>query len=189
MEQQPYLYFRATISSNRSVIVSGYQPFVGLQEETAWAISEVRKELAEGEQIVHLDRYIFGNGDDLGHWDEITTAFRLGRFRTVLIDDVPATFGSWKGNGDGTATFIDTRRKPQGSFPKHHAFVLKSDLAARQRFAAYEKAEQEARDRAEQEAAEADAAAEMAGERAREDAGFWEARGQEDYEASLGIER
>ncbi|MCX5066713.1 hypothetical protein OOJ91_12565 [Micromonospora lupini] len=39
----------------------------------------------------------------------------------------------------------------------------------------------------EEDAAEADHAAELAGERALEDAGYWAARAQEDHEAAMGV--
>lgn len=189
MDQQPYLYFRATVGTGRSVIASGYQPFEDLQAQVAWAVAEVRKELAPGEEIASLDRYTFGTDDATGHWDEITTAHRLRRGRSVLIDGEWVVLGYWKGQGDGRAILADVKHAERGIFTRDQAFVLRPDRAAQARFAAYEKAEQEARDRAEQEVAEADAAAEMRNERWFEDRGYEDARAQERWEAEHGITR
>jgi hypothetical protein len=104
-------------------------------------------------------------------WELLTNAFRLAKGDQVFLQGEWATFDHWVGRGNGLAFFVDPKGRVQGAFEKGDVFVQRSweDILG----------EREARDEYD---------AETAYERHLENAGYNEARLQEDMERAQGIE-
>lgn len=189
------LYFRAVVQakdgSTRNFAIGGYEDIDDLQEQVAWAMPEILRR-AEGDAIVTLDRRPDVEDTEDEQWEELTTAFRLRRGQRVRFVSRRGgfflrTFDHWRPCGNGTAYFVDTRGNAAGPFSKQHVFVLDGDMDALERHAEWERITERIRQEEAEEEAKAERDAEMAYERHLEDAGYEDARAQEDYERSLGI--
>jgi len=104
-------------------------------------------------------------------WEQLTSAFRLAKGDQVLLQGEWVVFDRWVFRGHGLAFFVDPKGRVQGTFEKDDVFVLRpwEDIMG----------EQQARDEYD---------AETAYERHLENAGYNEARLQEDMERARGIE-
>lgn len=112
-----------------------------------------------------------------GAWDVLTTAFRAKPGTQVLMAarkggfEEAVTIRSWRPRGDGRAYLVDEKGHSRGLFAPDDVLTLRP----------YAEIADEADAKAEHDA-------ERAYEQHLESAGYWEARGQEDYERSLGID-